>query len=116
MFKFLTKFLDLNQKEVDGLKTKVARVNSFTDNYKKLKKAEDLAAKTADFKNRLADGATLDELLPEAFAAAREASDRAIGLRPFDVQLMAATAFHQGQIAEQRTGEGKTLLLSPLCI
>ncbi len=113
MFKFLTKFLDLNQKEVDGLKTKVARVNSFTDNYKKLKKAEDLAAKTADFKNRLADGATLDELLPEAFAAAREASDRAIGLRPFDVQLMAATAFHQGQIAEQRTGEGKTLSAVP---
>ncbi len=113
MFKFLTKFLDLNQKEVDRLKTRVDQVNSFTDKYKKLKKEEDFAAKTADFKNRLADGATLDELLPEAFAAAREASDRAIGLRPFDVQLMAAAAFHQGQIAEQKTGEGKTLSAVP---
>ncbi|MEK7091233.1 MAG: preprotein translocase subunit SecA [Patescibacteria group bacterium] len=113
MFKFLTKFLDLNQKEVDRLKIRVDQVNFFIDKYKKIKKSEDFAAATANFKNRLADGATLDELLPEAFAAAREASDRAIGLRPFDVQLMAATAFHQGQIAEQRTGEGKTLSAVP---
>lgn len=117
MFKFLTKFLDLNQKEVDRLKIRVGQVNTFTDKYKKIRGLpagrQDFAAKTAEFKSRLADGATLDELLPEAFAAAREASDRAIGLRPFDVQLMAATAFHQGQIAEQRTGEGKTLSAVP---
>ncbi|KKU29316.1 MAG: Preprotein translocase subunit SecA [Microgenomates group bacterium GW2011_GWC1_46_20] len=113
MFKFLTKFLDLNQKEVDRLKTRVDQINTFTVKYKKLKKDEDFVAETAKFKNRLADGATLDELLPEAFALAREASDRAIGLRPFDVQLMAAAAFHQGQIAEQKTGEGKTLSAVP---
>ena len=64
MFKFLTKFLDLNQKEVDRLKTRVDQVNTFTAKYKKLKKDEDFVAETAKFKNRLADGATLDELLP----------------------------------------------------
>ena len=113
MFKFLSKFLDLNQKEIDHLKTRVNEVNSFTDKYKKIKKDEDFAAKTADFKNRLSEGETLDQLLPEAFALVREASDRSLGLRHFDVQLMAAAAFHEGKIAEQRTGEGKTLSAVP---
>ncbi|MBI2587306.1 preprotein translocase subunit SecA [Candidatus Amesbacteria bacterium] len=113
MFKFLSKFLDLNQKEIDRLKIKVAQVNSQTDKFLKLKRPEDFAAVTAEFKNRLGEGETLDRLLPEAFALVREASDRAIGLRPFDVQLIAATAFHEGNVAEQKTGEGKTLSAVP---
>ena len=70
----------------------------------------ELAAKTAEFRARLAEGAALDELLPEAFAAVREAARRAIGLRHFDVQLIGGIALHQGKIAEMRTGEGKTLV------
>ena len=113
MFKFLSKFLDLNQKEVVRLQAKVDQVNTQEGKYRRLKKAEDFAAETAKFKNRLAEGESLDQLLPEAFAAVREASDRAIGLRPYDVQLMAAAAFHEGKISEQRTGEGKTLSAVP---
>src|SRR3989344_2135017 len=104
MFKFLNKFFDLNQKEITRLKIRVDAVNSFTDKYKKLKKPEDFKAATADFKNRLSEGETLDQILPGAFALVREASDRAIGLRPFDVQILAATAFHEGNVAEQKTG------------
>src|SRR4051812_28219206 len=69
----------------------------------------DLRALTETYKERLADGETLDDLLPEAFAAAREAAKRTLGQRPFDVQLMGGAALHLGQIAEMRTGEGKTL-------
>ena len=68
-----------------------------------------LAAKTAEFKQRLADGATLDELLPEAFATVREAAWRSMGLRPFYVQIIGGVVLHQGRIAEMKTGEGKTL-------
>ncbi len=71
---------------------------------------EALRAKTAEFKRRLEDGETLDDLLPEAFAAAREAARRATGMRPFDVQVMGAVALHRGSIAEMKTGEGKTLV------
>lgn len=113
MFKFLNKFLDLNQKEVDILENQIEQVNSFTDKFKKLRKEENFAAKTAEFKNRLTEGETLDQILPEALALVREASFRAIGLRPYDVQLMAAIAFHKGKIAEQKTGEGKTLSAIP---
>src|SRR5690606_10275780 len=66
--------------------------------------------KTDEFRKRLADGATLDELLPEAFAAVREASRRSIGLRHYDVQLIGGMVLHSGKIAEMRTGEGKTLV------
>jgi preprotein translocase subunit SecA len=66
--------------------------------------------KTAEFKTRFADGETLDDLLPEAYAVAREAARRATGMRPFDVQVMGAVALHQGSIAEMKTGEGKTLV------
>ncbi len=69
-----------------------------------------LRAKTEAFRQRLADGATLDELLPEAFAVVREAADRTLGLRPFDEQFLGGIALHQGKIAEMRTGEGKTLV------
>src|SRR3989338_8960965 len=113
MFKFLNKFLDLNQKEIDRLKIKVGLVNAQTGKFSKLKKPEDFAAATAEFKNRLGEGETLDQLLPEAFALVREASDQAIGLRPFDVQLMAGIAFHESNVAEQKTGEGKTLSAVP---
>lgn len=112
MFNLFSKFFDLNKKEIDSLQTKIAPVLDFEKKYKKLKD-EDLAAKTAEFKKRLLDGQTLDDFLPEAFAAVREASDRAIGLRPFDVQLMAAAAFDAGKVAEQKTGEGKTLSAVP---
>jgi preprotein translocase subunit SecA len=69
-----------------------------------------LAGKTEEFKERLAGGETLDDLLPEAFAVVREAARRTIGLRHFDVQLLGGAVLHQGKIAEMRTGEGKTLV------
>ena len=71
---------------------------------------EELAAKTPEFKERLAKGETLDDLLPEAFATVREAAKRAIGMEPFRVQLIGGIILHQGRIAEMKTGEGKTLV------
>ena len=71
---------------------------------------EDLKNKTVQFREQLASGSTLDQLLPEAFAVVREASKRVFGMRHFDVQLMGAIALHHGKIAEMRTGEGKTLM------
>src|SRR5213594_822063 len=73
---------------------------------------EELAGKTAEFKQRLENGEELDELVFEVFAAAREAAKRALGLRPFDVQLMGAIVLHEGDIAEMKTGEGKTFVAS----
>src|SRR3989344_3188672 len=113
MFKFINKFLDLNQKEITRLKSRVDQINSLSDKYSKLKKSEDFSTATAAFKKLLADGTALDSLLPDAFALVREASMRSIGLRAYDVQLMAAIAFHEGKIAEQKTGEGKTLSAIP---
>ena len=69
-----------------------------------------LTAKTAEFKQRIADGATLDSLLPEAFAVVREAGKRVLNMRHFDVQLIGGMVLHEGRIAEMRTGEGKTLV------
>ena len=71
---------------------------------------EALAAKTVEFRARLAEGATLDELLPEAFAVVREAAQRTLGMRHFDVQLIGGMVLHEGKIAEMKTGEGKTLV------
>ena len=71
---------------------------------------EELKAKTAEFKQRYADGEDLDDLLPEAFAAVREASWRVLGMKPFRVQLIGGIVLHQGRIAEMKTGEGKTLV------
>ncbi|MBI5358245.1 preprotein translocase subunit SecA [Candidatus Amesbacteria bacterium] len=112
MLGFLNKFFDLNKKEVDLLQIKIAPVAEYEKKFKK-SKDEDFSAKTADFKERLVSGETRDQLLPEAFALVREASDRAIGMRLYDVQLMAAAAFHDGKVAEQKTGEGKTLSAVP---
>ncbi|HEY8372199.1 MAG TPA: preprotein translocase subunit SecA [Pseudonocardiaceae bacterium] len=85
-----------------------AHINSLEDEVVELSDAE-LRAKTEEFRKRHADGETLDELLPEAFAVAREAAKRVLGQRPYDVQLMGAAALHFGQVAEMKTGEGKTL-------
>lgn len=87
----------------------VAKINAMEDGLKSLDDAA-LQAKTAEFKQRLADGETLDSLLPEAFAVCREASRRVLGMRHFDVQLIGGMVLHYGKIAEMRTGEGKTLV------
>lgn len=108
MFNFISKFFDTNQKEIDKLYPIVEKINQLEPEFQKLADA-DFAYKTEEFKARLAKGETLDDLLPEAFALVREASVRTLGLRHYDVQLIAAMAFHQGKVAEQKTGEGKTL-------
>lgn len=87
----------------------VAKINKLEPTMQALSD-EELAAKTAEFKERLAGGQSLDDILPEAFAVVREASVRVLGMRHFDVQLIGGLALHQGKIAEMRTGEGKTLM------
>jgi preprotein translocase subunit SecA len=87
----------------------VSRANTFESGFKSLSD-EDIRARTDHFRERLAAGESLDDLLPEAFAAVREAAGRAIGLRHFDVQLIGGITLHQGKISEMRTGEGKTLV------
>jgi len=98
-----------NSRELKRMGKVVKQVNALTDDIKALDD-EQLAAKTAEFKQRLADGEQLDKLLPEAFAVVREAGERVLGLRHFDVQLIGGMALHEGKIAEMRTGEGKTLV------
>lgn len=112
MFKFLAKLLDSNAKEITNLAVQISRIASFEAEYKKFKE-KDFAKKTAEFKQRLSSGQTLDDIMPEAFALVREAAHQAIGERHYDVQLMAALALHQGKVAEQKTGEGKTLSATP---
>jgi preprotein translocase subunit SecA len=97
------------KKELDRYFQTVEDVNALEPQFEELSD-EALCAKTAEFRARLAQGETLDDLLPEAFAAVREASKRTIGLRHFDVQLIGGIVLHQGKIAEMRTGEGKTLV------
>ena len=96
-------------KEVKRLMPIVNKIESLSEEYKALPDAE-LQAKTPWFKERLANGETLDDILPEAFAALREAADRVLGLRPYQVQLIGGIVLHQGRIAEMKTGEGKTLV------
>ncbi|MGA9049503.1 MAG: preprotein translocase subunit SecA [Dehalococcoidia bacterium] len=103
------KLFDSNEKEINRLKPAVEEINSLEPEFQKLS-GDELAAKTGEFKARLENGETLDALLPEAFAAVREASRRTIGLRHFDVQLMGGIVLHEGKIAEMKTGEGKTLV------
>ncbi len=93
-------------KKLDNI---AAQVNAIEEDFEKLTDAE-LRAETDVFKKRLADGETLDDILPEAFAAVREASKRTLGKRHFDVQIMGGAALHMGNVAEMRTGEGKTLV------
>ncbi len=91
------------------LETIAKAVNAIEDDFAAMSDAE-LQAMTGEFKERLGEGATLDEIMPEAFATVREASKRVTGMRPFDVQIMGAAALHLGNIAEMKTGEGKTLV------
>ncbi|MBE6599299.1 MAG: preprotein translocase subunit SecA, partial [Ruminococcaceae bacterium] len=87
----------------------IKQINALGDTYKAMTDAE-MAEQTVKFKERLAKGETLDDILPEAYALVREAADRVLGKRPFDVQLMCGILLHQGRIAEMKTGEGKTLV------
>ena len=109
MFKWLGKLTDSNDKELKRLEPTVAKINELEADFEKLSDAE-LGSKTQGFKTRFGAGETLDELLPEAFAAVREAAKRTIGQRHYDVQLMGGIVLHQGKIAEMKTGEGKTLV------
>ncbi|MBI3385289.1 preprotein translocase subunit SecA, partial [Candidatus Gottesmanbacteria bacterium] len=90
----------------------ITAINALTEDFTKLKE-KDFSAKTAEFKVRLEKGAMLDEIIPETFALVREAATRTIGERHFDVQLLAGIVLHQGKVAEQKTGEGKTLSAVP---
>jgi len=101
-------FGDPNEKFVKGLKPIIEKINSFEPEYEKFS-AEQLKDKTKEFKERLAKGETLDDILPEAFALVREAGKRTLNQRHFDVQMIGGIVLHQGKIAEMRTGEGKTL-------
>ena len=98
-----------SEREVKKLEPQVEAVMALEEPYKKLTDQE-LRAKTQEFKERLANGETLDDILPEAFAAVREAADRVLGMRPYPVQLVGGIVLHQGRIAEMKTGEGKTLV------
>jgi len=109
MLKWLGSLIDSNEKEVRRVEPIVDRINSLEPEFQKLNDA-DLRGKTDEFKSRLANNETLDDVLPEAFAAVREASRRNIGERHFDVQLIGGIVLHQGKIAEMKTGEGKTLV------
>ena len=110
MFGILKRFLgDNNDKEVKRLRAKVDEINGFEESLKNLSDSS-LARCTDKFRDRLAEGETLDDILPEAFAVVREASRRILGMRHFDVQMMGGICLHEGKIAEMRTGEGKTLV------
>ena len=98
-----------SQREIKQIQPLVNKILSLEETYKNLSE-EELKAKTPEFKQRLENGETLDDILPEAFAAVREAADRVLGMRPYPVQLMGGIILHQGRIAEMRTGEGKTLV------
>ncbi|MBI4037657.1 preprotein translocase subunit SecA [Candidatus Curtissbacteria bacterium] len=111
MLGFLNKFLDSNEKQVNKLWPLVEEVNSFEKRIEKLSDAK-LKEKTQEFKKRLEKGENLDDILPEAFAVVREAGKRTLGQRHYDVQILAGIVLHQGKIAEQKTGEGKTLTAS----
>ncbi|SDJ64229.1 preprotein translocase subunit SecA [Microbulbifer yueqingensis] len=104
-----TVFGSKNDRELKRMRRVVTQVNALEEEYSQLDDAA-LKAKTEEFRKRLADGETLDQLLPEAFAAVREAAGRSLGMRHFDVQLIGGMTLHEGRIAEMRTGEGKTLV------
>jgi preprotein translocase subunit SecA len=104
----IKKIFGSNEREVSRLKPIIQKINGFGEILKKLSN-EELRQKTEEFKDRLKKGDKLDFILPEAFAVVREAADRVIGERHFDVQLIGGIVLHQGKIAEMKTGEGKTL-------
>ena len=106
---FTKVFGTYSQRELKSIWPIVDKITALEEDYKKLTDAE-LQAKTPEFKARLAQGETLDDILPEAFATVREAADRVLGMRPYPVQLVGGIVLHQGRIAEMKTGEGKTLV------
>src|ERR671935_1061395 len=103
-----------NEREVKGMLPTVQAINDLEPQMRQLSDI-DLAAKTIEFKERLAQGATLDDLLVEAFATVREAGRRVLNMRHFDVQLLGGMVLHKGCIAEMKTGEGKTLVATLPC-
>lgn len=106
---FLTKiFGSRNDRLLKQYRKTVSRINAMEPEYEKLSD-EQLKAKTQEFKERVAKGASLDDILPEAFAVVREGSKRIMKMRHFDVQMLGGMALHYGKISEMRTGEGKTL-------
>ena len=106
----LTKiFGDYSSKEVKRVMPIQKKVLSYEDEYSRLSD-EELKAKTPEFKERLKNGETLDDILPEAFAVCREASSRVLNMKHFPVQIIGGIILHQGRIAEMKTGEGKTLV------
>ena len=110
MANFLTRlFGSRNQRLLRQYGKVVNKINALEESLQALDDAA-LQAMTDQFRRRFADGETLEDLLPEAFAVAREAARRTLGLRPFDVQLVGGMVLHDGNIAEMRTGEGKTLV------
>ena len=107
---FLNKLFGTNMaKEVKRLEPTVRKIEALEEEYRGYTDAQ-LQAKTPELKQRYANGESLDDLLPEAFATCREAADRVLGLRPYRVQLIGGIILHQGRIAEMKTGEGKTLV------
>ncbi|KXK12232.1 MAG: Protein translocase subunit SecA [Microgenomates bacterium OLB23] len=108
MLGFVKKIFDFNEREITRIRGVVATVNTLEDDARKLNDA-DFRTETAKLKKQIAEGKNLDEVLPWAYALVREASRRMLGLRQFDEQLIAGVALHEGKIAEQKTGEGKTL-------
>jgi preprotein translocase subunit SecA len=108
MLNIFSSFLDANKRTLNDYSKIVNQINSLESKVKKLTDLQ-IKNKSLDLKKRLEKGESLDALLPEAFALVREATNRTLGMRHFDVQLMGGVALHQGKIAEQKTGEGKTL-------
>ena len=103
-----------NDRYVKSLGSIVTKINGFETNIAALSDDE-LAAQTVKFRTRLAEGETLDQILPEAFATVREAAKRVLGQRHYDVQMIGGIVLHRGEIAEMRTGEGKTLVATLAC-
>ena len=103
------KLFDHEYKELKKFGALADKVEALDEEYQK-KTDDELKAKTQEFRDRLKKGETLDDILPEAFATVREAAFRVIGLKPFRVQIIGGIALHYGNIAEMKTGEGKTLV------
>src|SRR5947209_1867011 len=112
--RFLRKLFDTSKRDVENLMPLVEQVNELEPKFAELSD-EELKAKTPEFKERIANGETLNQIAPEALAVVREVSKRTLGMRHFDVQVVGGMVLHQGRIAEMRTGEGKTLVaVAPL--
>ena len=109
---FISKFIkSSNQKELDRISKIEKDINALEEKFKNLSN-EDFPKKTLEFKNRIKNGETLDQILPDAFALVREASNRSRNERHYDVQLVGGVVLHENKIAEMRTGEGKTLTIA----